>query len=119
MVKKAALTLGALALALGGAALAAPAAHADSSAKIDGARATFTSDGEVFRLYDTKCDGNPVYLRYKVNSGGENRLNFSGGCNESATYNLDFAEGALVEYRVCVDIRPGVDRCSGWASDRA
>ncbi|GAA3683217.1 hypothetical protein C8D88_11829 [Lentzea atacamensis] len=120
MIKKAALTLGAsLALAAGGAMLAMPAAHADSSASIPGARATFTSDGEIFRLYDTSCDDNPVYLRYKVNGGSEERFNFSGGCGKSATYNLDLAEGAKVEYKACVDIRPGIDRCSGWTTDRA
>src|SRR5689334_21471797 len=54
MIKKAAITVGATAaLALAGAAFTAPAAYADSSAKTTGARATFTSEGEVFRLYDT------------------------------------------------------------------
>ncbi|HEX2133120.1 MAG TPA: hypothetical protein VHH15_16355 [Actinophytocola sp.] len=115
-----ALTFGAsLALALGGAVFTAPAAYADSSAKISGAEATFTSYGEVFRLYDRSCDGNPVYLRYKVNGGSENREDFSGGCGNSAKYNKSFAEGADVEYRACVNIRPGPDRCSGWSSDDA
>ncbi|MCT2586087.1 hypothetical protein [Actinophytocola gossypii] len=120
MIKKAAITLGAsLALAAGGAMFTAPVAHADSSASTTGARATFTSYGEVFRLYDTKCDGNPVYLVYSVNNGTENRHNFSGGCGESAKYNKSFAEGAYVEYKACVDIRPGIDKCSGWSDDNA
>ena len=51
MIKKAALTVGAsLALAVAGAAFAAPAAYADTSAKEDGVRASFTSTGEIFRL---------------------------------------------------------------------
>lgn len=119
MIKKAALTLSGLALALGGAALIAPAAQADSSASITGARATFTSDGDIFRLYDTRCDGNPVYLVYKLRGGSENRMDFSGGCNQFAKFNKNFAEGSRVEYKVCVDIRPGVDKCSGWTTDTA
>lgn len=76
MIKKAALTLGALALAIGGAALVAPAAQADSSAHVRGAKATFTSDftsdDEAFRLYDTECDGSPAYLEYRLGSGSVN-----------------------------------------------
>ncbi|MGB3444844.1 MAG: hypothetical protein WBA97_39405 [Actinophytocola sp.] len=120
MIKKAALTVGAsLALAMAGAAFAAPAAYADSSASTTGARATFTSHGEIFRLYDTACDGNPVYLVYKINGGSENRHDFSGGCDKSAEYNKSYAEGARVEYKACVNIKPGVDRCSGWSTDTA
>lgn len=120
MIKRAALTFGAtLALAVAGAAFAAPAAYADSSAKITGAKATFTSHAEIFRLYDTSCDGNPVYLRYKINGGSENRIDFSGGCNKNGEYNKSYAEGAKVEYKACVDIRPGIDKCSGWSTDYA
>ena len=117
--KRWAFTGTAIAALFGASLLNGPMAAADSSASISGARATFTSHGEVFKLYDTSCDGNPVYLRYKINGGSENRLDYSGGCDTHASYNLSFAEGARVEYRACVDIRPGVDRCSGWSSDRA
>jgi hypothetical protein len=109
----------AITLAVGGVVLAAPAAYADSRAAIDGARATFTSYGEVFRLYDTRCDSNPVYMVYKVNGGSEHRLDYSGGCGTHATYNLSFSEGARVTYKACVNIRPGFDRCSGWTTDLA
>lgn len=109
----------ATALAVGGVLFAAPAASADSSATIQGARATFTSYGEVFRLYDTQCDSNPVYLVYKVNGGAEHRLDYSGGCGTHATYNLSFGEGVRITYKACVNIRPGFDRCSGWTSDIA
>lgn len=107
-----------LTAAVGSTFLAAPAAYADSSAAISGATATFTSYGEVFRLYDTACDGNPVYLKYSVNNGSERRLDHSGGCNTHAVYNLSFAEGARISYQACVNIRPGFDRCSGLATDR-
>lgn len=120
MVKKAALTLGALALAIGGAAMVAPAAHADSSANTSaGARATFTSDGEVFKLYDNKCDGYSVYLVYKLRGGSENRIDFSGGCNKSGSYDKDFAEGSKVEYKACVNVNNLPDKCSAWSTDFA
>lgn len=120
MIKKAAITLGATAaLALAGAAFTAPAAYADSSAKITGAKATFTSDGEIFRLYDTSCDGNPVYLRYKINGGSENRIDYSGGCDTHGSYNKSYDEGDEVEYRACVNIAAGIDKCSGWSTDYA
>ena len=119
MVKKAALTLGALALALGGAALIAPAAQADSSASVPGGRATFNSDREIFRVYDTVCDANPVYLVLKFPGGSENRLDFSGGCDKSATYDKEFKEGSSVKYKVCVNVRGGLDKCSGWTNDIA
>jgi hypothetical protein len=119
MVEKVALTLGALALAFGGAALVAPAAHADSSAQVRGAKATFTSDGDVFRLYDTACDGSPAYLEYRLGSGSVKRRTFTAGCNKSIAWHIDFAEGALVNYRACVDLSLGIDRCSPWKADRA
>jgi hypothetical protein len=119
MVKKVALSLGALALAFGGAVLVAPAAHASSSASIPGAKATFNPDGEIFKLSDTACDDNPVYLRYSLRGGSENRHDFASGCNKSITYNKEFAEGSRVDYRVCVNVRGGVDKCSGWTTDYA
>ncbi|WP_086661034.1 hypothetical protein [Lentzea kentuckyensis] len=120
MIKKAALTLGAsLALAVGGAMLTMPAAHADSSASTTGARATFQSDGEIFRLYDTGCDGNPVYLVYRINRGSENRHDMGGGCNSSAKYDKSYSEGTRIDYKACVNIQPGIDRCSGWSTDTA
>lgn len=119
MVKKVALTLGALALALGGAASVVPAAHADSSAQVRGAKATFTSNGDVFRLYDTACDGSPVYLEYRLGSGSVKRRTFTAGCDKSIKWAMDFTEGTLVNYRACVDLTAGIDRCSPWRADRA
>ena len=121
MVKKVTFALGALALALGGAALVAPAAHADSIVSVSGARAAFLSDGrvgEAFRLTDTACDNFRVYLSYRLGSDSEVRHYFSGGCNRSIEYHKRWAEGARVSYRACVDI-PGADRCSVWRVDTA
>jgi hypothetical protein len=120
MVKKVALTLGALALAFGGAALVAPAAQADSSANTSaGAKATFKSDGEIFTLHDTKCDSYTVYLVYKLRGGDEQRIEFSGGCNKSGEYNKDFREDSKVEYKACVNVNNGSDKCSAWSTDFA
>ena len=58
-----------------------------------------------------------MYLVYKINNGSENRLDFSGGCDENSSYDKSYSKGTTVKYKVCVDIRPGVDRCSGWSSD--
>lgn len=120
MIKKVTLAFATLALAVGGAALVAPAAHADSSASTSaGARATFTSDGEIFRLYDTKCDGYSVYLVYKLRGGSEQRIDFSGGCNKSGEYNKDFTEDSKVEYKACVNVNNALDKCSAWSTDYA
>ncbi len=123
MIKKTALTLGALALAFGGAVMVAPAAQADSSAQVRGAKATFisdfASDDEAFRLHDTACDGSPVYLQYRLGSGSVRTRTFPAGCNKSITWRMDFPEGALVNYRACVDLTAGIDRCSPWKADRA
>jgi hypothetical protein len=120
MVKKVALSLGALALAFGGSVLVAPAAHAGtSSASIPGAKATFDPNGEIFKLSDTECDDNPVYLRYSLRGGSENRHDLASGCNSSITYDKEFIEGSRVDYRVCVNRRALPDKCSGWTTDYA
>lgn len=120
MIKKVAVTLGATAaLALAGAAFTAPAAFADSTANTTGAKATFTSDGEIFRLYDTSCDGNPVYIIYKISNSSENRIDYSGGCDTNGSYNKSYAENTRVDYKACVNINNLPDRCSGWSTDYA
>jgi hypothetical protein len=121
MIKKVAVTLGATAaLALAGAAFTATAAYADSSANTTaGAKATFTSSGEIFRLYDTNCDGNPVYLVYKVSGGSENRIDYSGGCDTHGEYNKSYAENTRIDYKACVNINNLPDKCSGWSTDYA
>lgn len=115
MVKKAALTLGAL--VFGGTALIAPAAHADSSASVPGAKATFTSSPAAFRVYDTACDGNSVYLVYRI-GGRERRLDLSIGCDESVSLGLLIAKGTRIDYKVCVSIKAVPDECSVWTTDR-
>jgi hypothetical protein len=108
----------AIAVAASGVLLAAPTASASGTATIEGAQATFQSHGDVFRLYDTRCDGNPVYLVYKV-AGSEHRLDNSGGCGSHSTYNLSFPNGKGISYKACVDKNAWPDKCSGWTDDVA
>lgn len=109
----------ALGTAAAGLLLATPSASADSCASTDGARACFESYGDNFELSDTGCDSHSVYLKYKVSGGGEQRADYSGGCGTSSLINRDFPEGARVDYRACVNIQLGADRCGGWTTDYA
>ncbi|WP_037305214.1 hypothetical protein [Amycolatopsis orientalis] len=93
---------------------AAPA-FADNSARITGALAVFTPGGDVFRLYDTACDGDPVYLKYWIH-GRETRHDHSGGCGTHATYNLNLNRGVRVEFQACRNVRFAPDSCSGKAT---
>jgi hypothetical protein len=97
--------------------MATPAAYANTTANIEGARATFeSSNGGVFRLYDTQCDSDPVFLDYTF-QGHRHRLDYSGGCGTHATYNLHLPPGKKITYKACVnrDARP--DKCSGQTDD--
>lgn len=93
-------------------------AWANSEAKTDaGAKAKFASVGAIFTLDDTDCDGDPVYISYRVNNGSLRRLNFSGGCHAtSAKYDLTLSAGTRVSYRACVKDE-GSDPCSGVTDD--
>jgi hypothetical protein len=108
--------LGALAIALG-----APTAAADSQIPTDrmGATASFQSHGEKFRLWDTACDGNAVYIKYQRSGASVRRLSFNGGCHKMALFDRNFTEGQQIHYTVCVDIPFDVDQCfAGWRYDR-
>lgn len=61
--------------------VSAPSAMADSQIPSGrmGASASFQSKGEKFRLWDTACDGNAVYILYQRSGATERRLTFSGG----------------------------------------
>jgi hypothetical protein len=113
MATIAAVLLGA---SLGG---AQPAA-ADSQIPSDrmGATASFQSKGEKFRLWDTACDGNAVYILYQRSGAQERRLSLTGGCRQMALFDKDFTEGQTLLYRVCVDIPFDVDQCSVYRFDR-
>jgi hypothetical protein len=89
----------------------------------DGASASFQSNDEKFRLWDTACDGRPVYLLYQLRTGAPQERHFNGGCRQMALYDLDFGEGQPIAYKACISIRFAPDDCSDvpgpatWAID--
>lgn len=85
----------------------ASAAAADSSRCTAGSgcagRATFTSYGEVFTVYDQLADGHSAVALYWLPDGsGPHLIWNSNGNGTSVTANLEFPEGAWVTYRVCL-----------------
>jgi hypothetical protein len=85
----------------------ASAASADSERCTAGSgcagRATFTSYGEVFRVYDQNADGHSAVALYWLPDGsGPHMVWNSTGNGTEVTANLEFPEGAWVTYRVCL-----------------
>ncbi|HEV2781476.1 MAG TPA: hypothetical protein VGX25_19005 [Actinophytocola sp.] len=85
----------------------ASAAAADSSRCTADAgcagRATFTSYGEVFTVFDQLADGHSAVALYWLPDGsGPHLIWNSNGNGTSVTANLEFPEGAWVTYRVCL-----------------
>jgi hypothetical protein len=85
----------------------ASAALADSSRCTADAgcagRATFTSYGEVFRVFDQNADGHSAVALYWLPDGsGPHMIWNSTGNGTEVTANLEFPEGAWVTYRVCL-----------------
>lgn len=69
-----------------------------------GSSARFFHDGDYFRICDTRADGDPVYVEfYYSGSGGEIRLNWTGGNGTCTNRTYNIAEGKTVHYRSCVD----------------
>jgi hypothetical protein len=80
-----------------------------------GAVLNWWPDGEIFRIYDTACDNHAVYFKWNpLNGSGIQRFDFRGGCNRSATLDLDLPEGGNIYMMVCVNIQLYEDRCSDW-----
>ena len=66
-------------------------------------KATFTSYGEVFKVYDQAGDGHSAVALYWLPDGsGPHLIWNSGGNGTVVTANLEFAEGSWVTYRVCL-----------------
>src|SRR4051794_32092311 len=97
--------------------ISAPAALADSQIRISGASASFQSYGEKFRIWDTACDNDSVYVLYQRGFSTERRINFTDGCNLMGLFDRSFAEHQSIRYKVCVNIPFGTDRCSGYQPD--
>jgi hypothetical protein len=107
----------------------APPTLADSRISMDGVAASFQSWGEKFRLWDTKCDGNddvngpkggddPVYILYKRWNAKQRRLDYDGGCGTGTLFDLNFREGQIIDWKVCINAPWDFDRCSRSTRDR-
>ena len=85
----------------------ASAAAADSSrCTVDSAcagRATFTSLGEVFHVFDQVADGHSAVALYWLPDGsGPTMIWNSNGNGTSVTADLELPEGSWLTYRVCL-----------------
>ncbi len=110
-----ALSMAAVPLAVAATFIAAPTASADGAASFPGSRVTFVSNNEVFRLYDTACDGHAVHLEYQIPPGSTTRrLDHSDGCNTSQPFDLSFDEDKSIRYRACTNSVG----CGGWTNDQ-
>jgi hypothetical protein len=83
------------------------AAVADSSRCTAGTgcagRATFTSLGEIFHVYDQNADGHSAVALYWLPDGsGPTMIWNSNGNGTNVTANLELAEGSWITYRVCL-----------------
>lgn len=66
-------------------------------------KVTFTSYGEVFKVYDQNADGHSAVALYWLPDGsGPHLIWNSGGNGTVVTANLEFAEGSWVTYRACL-----------------
>lgn len=85
----------------------ASAADADSSrCTVDSGcagRATFTSLGEIFHVFDQKADGHSAVVLYWLPDGsGPTLIWNSNGNGTEVTANLELPEGSWISYRVCL-----------------
>jgi len=89
-------------LLAGGAAASADSERCTSGSGCAG-RVTFTSYGEVFKVYDQLGDGHSAVALYWLPDGtGPHLIWNSGGNGTSVTANLEFPEGDWVTYRACL-----------------
>lgn len=87
--------------------LTASAADADSSrCTADtgcAGRATFTSLGEIFHVFDQLADGHSAVVLYWLPDGsGPTLIWNSNGNGTDVTANLELPEGSWITYRVCL-----------------
>lgn len=108
------------ALAVGG--FTAPASAAASSSAIVYTGGTYAGEAwfnrgapAFFDVKDGKCDGEPVYVEWRVNGGSSRRYFNHDGCGTTRRAQLESGR-FNISYRVCVDDIPPAT-CSGWKSD--
>lgn len=82
----------------------------------DGSTAKFFADGDYFHICDTDADGDSVYVSFHYSgSGGELRLNWTGGSGTCVNRTYNIGEGKTVYYKSCQD-DAFTDTCSGYVS---
>lgn len=60
--------------------------------------------GDVFRICDTDADGDSVYVKFSyAGSGGDIRLNWTGGGGTCTNRTYNIGEGKIVYYQSCED----------------
>lgn len=80
----------------------------------DGSTAKWYHDGDYFHICDTDSDGDSVYVSfYYSGSGGDIRLNWTGGAGTCVNRSYNIGEGKDVWYKSCQDDAFG-DTCSGY-----
>ncbi|WP_258725663.1 hypothetical protein [Cellulomonas sp. NS3] len=88
--------------------IGAQSASADSSSNVYGffpnrlGHATFTSDGEIFRVWDDESDSRSVSVAWQVNNGPTHFCDNSNGDNSVKTCDLAYAEGQRITWQVVV-----------------
>ena len=127
-LKRTALLVGAMGVAMAAAVEPAMAA-ASSSVWVDtgkpktrAAEALFNRSNGThgnkawFDLNDTKCDAAPVWVEYRIDNGDSQKVYNSGGCGTSKGINLKTGHFAIT-YKVCVDGTLWNNPCSEWRGD--
>lgn len=85
----------------------------------DGSSAKFFHDGDYFHICDTDADGDSVYVSFHYSgSGGELRLNWTGGAGTCVNRTYNIGEGKDVYYKSCQD-DAFTDTCSGYVKGTA
>ena len=74
-------------------------------------------------IYDAKCDGYPVFVRYSVFRPGSGvianrKYHHDGGCGTTVGFNLTWNNGDLVRYQGCVRVSWGDDVCGPLREER-
>lgn len=111
-------TTGAIAAA---ALLQTPAAQADSSVCNPdcSAAADWQSYGEILTVHDYASNGRATVAQLDLGRDGSSTpyWNTNGYAGPPAVYNLDFAEGIPIRYRVCEGENNTLVNCGGWRND--
>lgn len=90
----------------------------DATSSVTGSTATFLNYGDKFRVCDTSLDGWNSYVDYnyvrKDGSYQEGAHFVTSGNGTCGTFDHDFGEGRVVNFRACVEIFPYTDICADW-----